>query len=56
MKKLDIPFWISHGTLLGWYRECGFIFHTNDIDFGVPAEHLAARKNDIIREMKNEGN
>ena len=35
LNKLDIPFVILGGTLLGWYRECGFIGHTTDLDIGV---------------------
>ncbi len=30
--KLNVSFFLSHGTLLGWYRECGFILHTEDLD------------------------
>uniref|UniRef100_A0AC35FD27 Uncharacterized protein n=1 Tax=Panagrolaimus sp. PS1159 TaxID=55785 RepID=A0AC35FD27_9BILA len=30
----QIPF-LSFGTLLGWYRDCGIISHTHDIDFNV---------------------
>uniref|UniRef100_A0AC34FHY3 LicD family protein n=1 Tax=Panagrolaimus sp. ES5 TaxID=591445 RepID=A0AC34FHY3_9BILA len=33
----QIPF-MAFGTLLGWYRNCGFIPHTHDIDFYIKAE------------------
>ena len=32
LKKLLIPFYISSGTLLGWYRQCGVIPYTSDVD------------------------
>jgi hypothetical protein len=28
-------YWLAGGTLLGWYRDCGVIPHTTDIDFGI---------------------
>ena len=31
-KKLEIPFFIVSGTLLGWYRQCSVIPHTFDVD------------------------
>ncbi|VDK44474.1 unnamed protein product [Cylicostephanus goldi] len=31
----DIYPFFNGGTLLGWYRECGIIPHTNDIDFAA---------------------
>jgi hypothetical protein len=27
---------------LGWYRECGIISHTNDLDFIVIADHIVS--------------
>ncbi|XP_069126209.1 ribitol-5-phosphate transferase FKTN-like [Argopecten irradians] len=33
--KLGIRFWISSGTLLGWYRQCDIITHPRYVDFGV---------------------
>jgi fukutin len=35
MKKMLMPFWISSGTLLGWYRQCGIIPYTSDADFAT---------------------
>ena len=28
-------YWLAAGTLLGWYRDCGFIPHTTDADLAV---------------------
>ncbi|KAL3997266.1 LicD family protein [Acanthocheilonema viteae] len=37
------------GTLLGWYRECGIIPHTHDIDFAIfIEEHYDAFPDDIM--------
>ena len=32
--NLMIPFFIACGTLLGWYRQCGVISYTTDLDTG----------------------
>ncbi|XP_014666345.1 PREDICTED: fukutin-like [Priapulus caudatus] len=38
MKKLGKLFWLTNGSLLGWYRQCGIIPHDHDVDFGMWAE------------------
>ncbi|GIX99852.1 fukutin [Caerostris darwini] len=35
-----IDFWLTSGTLLGWYRECGMISYTTDVDFGMWAKDV----------------
>ena len=35
LESLNIHYWLSGGTLLGWYRDCGVIPHTTDIDFNL---------------------
>jgi len=35
MKDYKMPFWMSSGTLLGWYRQCNIISYTTDIDFAA---------------------
>eukprot|EP01147_Barroeca_monosierra_P009643 gene9643-1861_t len=35
LNTLMIPFWISSGTLLGFYRQCDFIDYSNDVDIGM---------------------
>jgi hypothetical protein len=37
-KALGIPFWLSSGTLLGWYRQCDFLDYSGDVDVGMFAE------------------
>lgn len=32
---LGVPFWISSGTCLGFYRQCDVIPYTTDVDIGV---------------------
>lgn len=40
LESLNLHYWLSCGSLLGWYRECGIIPFTHDIDFNVWAhEH-----------------
>lgn len=33
-------FWLAAGSLLGWYRDCGLIPHTSDMDIGLRASEL----------------
>jgi hypothetical protein len=28
-------YWFAGGTLIGWYRDCGIIPHTTDVDFAI---------------------
>jgi phosphorylcholine metabolism protein LicD len=28
-------YWLSGGTLLGWYRDCGLISYSDDVDFNA---------------------
>jgi hypothetical protein len=57
LKSLNITFFITHGTLLGWYRECGIIKHTGDIDIGVPIEEMMENNNivNIEKALAKEG-
>jgi hypothetical protein len=52
---MNISVFLSHGTLLGWYRECNFIAHTHDVDLGVPYEHIQYKTDKMIQQMKNAG-
>ncbi|XP_013888474.1 ribitol-5-phosphate transferase FKTN [Austrofundulus limnaeus] len=35
LAALHIPFWISSGTCLGWFRQCSIISYSRDVDIGV---------------------
>lgn len=35
LDRLKIPFWLSSGTLLGYYRQCDVIHYSNDVDIGI---------------------
>ncbi|GFW46479.1 fukutin [Trichonephila clavipes] len=37
---LLMHFWIWSGTMLGWYRQCGVIPYTSDVDFGAWASEV----------------
>jgi hypothetical protein len=40
LDSINVKFFLSHGTLLGWYRECGIIEHTTDVDLGIPYKYM----------------
>lgn len=35
LSVLGVPFWLSSGTCLGWYRQCNIIPYSKDVDLGV---------------------
>uniref|UniRef100_A0A914X3T2 LicD family protein n=1 Tax=Plectus sambesii TaxID=2011161 RepID=A0A914X3T2_9BILA len=41
--KMRITPVLIDGTLLGWYRECGFITHTSDLDTAVLIEEYSEK-------------
>lgn len=35
LSGLDVPFWLSSGTCLGWFRQCNIIPYSKDVDLGI---------------------
>jgi len=35
LDELEIPFWLSSGTCLGYFRQCDFITYSRDVDIGI---------------------
>ncbi|XP_054165263.1 ribitol-5-phosphate transferase FKTN-like [Oppia nitens] len=35
LDELSVPFWLSSGTALGYYRQCDFITYSQDVDIGI---------------------
>nr|XP_020478152.1 fukutin isoform X2 [Monopterus albus] len=35
LAHLNIPFWLSSGTCLGWFRQCSVISYSHDVDVGI---------------------
>ncbi|KAJ8338921.1 hypothetical protein SKAU_G00357070 [Synaphobranchus kaupii] len=33
--ELGVPFWLSSGTCLGWFRQCNVIPYSKDVDLGI---------------------
>lgn len=52
LEKLEVPFFLSSGTLLGFYRGGDFIDHDEDIDLGVFIDFY---KPEIVKEFNNKG-
>uniref|UniRef100_UPI00358EFC90 ribitol-5-phosphate transferase FKTN isoform X4 n=1 Tax=Myxine glutinosa TaxID=7769 RepID=UPI00358EFC90 len=38
LQPLGIPFWLSSGTCLGWFRQCDIIPYSRDVDIGLRIE------------------
>ena len=35
LENMHRHYWLAGGTLLGWYRDCGIISHTKDVDLAI---------------------
>jgi len=51
-KSINVEYWISCGTLLGFYRNNDFIAHDSDTDICIPSKYL--NKN-LIESIKKSG-
>ncbi|XP_056287831.1 fukutin [Pseudoliparis swirei] len=49
---LDVPFWLSSGTCLGWFRQCSVISYSRDVDIGIFVQDF---RSDIIVAFKDAG-
>ncbi|CAH0392462.1 unnamed protein product [Bemisia tabaci] len=47
-KQLSTPFWLSSGTCLGYFRQCGIIPYTTDIDIGMFIESYNPKFEDVM--------
>ncbi|ESO90288.1 hypothetical protein LOTGIDRAFT_233814 [Lottia gigantea] len=52
MDEVGVKYWLSSGTLLGWFRQCGFISYTSDMDFEV---YIKDYTPDILTTFKSHG-
>lgn len=50
LESLQVPFWLSCGTLLGFYRHRDLIPHDCDIDLGVMAAHCNEQVASILQQ------
>lgn len=50
--ELNIPFFLSSGTCLGYFRENSFLHHDYDIDIGVFSHHYTPQ---IVNKMEKYG-
>ncbi|XP_034047644.1 fukutin [Thalassophryne amazonica] len=35
LAQVNVPFWLSSGTCLGWFRQCSIISYSQDVDIGI---------------------
>ncbi|XP_023664264.1 ribitol-5-phosphate transferase FKTN isoform X1 [Paramormyrops kingsleyae] len=49
---LGVPFWLSSGTCLGWFRQCNVIPYSKDVDLGV---WIKDYKPEIIQAFQTSG-
>ncbi|KAM9801006.1 ribitol-5-phosphate transferase FKTN [Neosynchiropus ocellatus] len=52
LDRLGVPFWISSGTCLGWFRQCGLISYSHDVDIGI---FVRDYRDDIVKQFANAG-
>lgn len=52
LTHLGIPFWLSSGTCLGWFRQCGVISYSRDVDVGI---FIVDYRSDIITAFRDAG-
>lgn len=52
LAQLDVPFWISSGTCLGWFRQCGIISYSRDVDIGI---FITDFRRDIVTALTDAG-
>lgn len=52
LDDLEVPFWLSSGTCLGFFRQCDFIPYSQDVDLGVFASDY---KEEIIPAFLSHG-
>ncbi|XP_028318364.1 ribitol-5-phosphate transferase FKTN isoform X2 [Gouania willdenowi] len=52
LNHIGVPFWISSGTCLGWFRQCSIISYSRDVDIGV---FISDYSSDIISALTGAG-
>jgi hypothetical protein len=51
LDKLEVPFFLTHGALLGAYRENDFIRHDDDVDLDIFEEIFISKYDEICHEL-----
>lgn len=52
LTRLGVPFWLSSGTCLGWFRQCSVISYSRDVDIGI---FISDFRHDIIAAFRDAG-
>ncbi|KAL8575321.1 hypothetical protein ACOMHN_003155 [Nucella lapillus] len=49
---MEVPFWLSSGTCLGWYRQCDIIPYSKDVDIGI---RIRDHREELVMALENAG-
>ncbi|KAF7688509.1 fukutin [Silurus meridionalis] len=52
LSGIEVPFWLSSGTCLGWFRQCNIIPYSKDVDLGI---WIKDYRHDIIQAFQKAG-
>lgn len=52
LDSMEVPFWLSSGTCLGWYRQCDIIPYSKDVDIGIK---IADYREELVTALENAG-
>lgn len=55
MRQMEIPFYLSHGTLLGAYRQDDWIEYDNDVDIDVKIEEFQPKQAEVLKKLNRRG-
>ncbi|PVD23528.1 hypothetical protein C0Q70_16800 [Pomacea canaliculata] len=52
LDSMSVPFWLSSGTCLGWFRQCDIIPYSKDVDIGI---RIKDYREEMITALENNG-
>lgn len=52
LHSMSLPFWLSSGTCLGWFRQCDIIPYSKDVDIGI---FISDYREELVPALENVG-